>query len=144
MPKYQVGESPTAYAKPARPQMRRPEDVFELCRAMTSYKQEVFQVLLLDARHRLLRWVTVSKGTIDAALVHPRDVFRTAIRQNAAAVILVHNHPSGDPGPSRDDEELTQRLAKSGHILGVEILDHVIVAKHGCLSLREHGTFRCD
>jgi len=84
----------------------------------------------------------VSKGTLNASLVHPRDVFRAAIRLNAAAVILAHNHPSGVPEPSTDDEELTVRLYKAGDLLGVKVLDHVIVAKNGCVSLREHGTFR--
>jgi len=101
----------------------------------------VFRALLLTARHRLFRKVTVSKGTLSSSLVHPRDVFRTAIRLNAGAIILVHNHPSGDPEPSPDDEELTVRLHKAGHLLGIEILDHIIVAKNGCVSLREHGTF---
>jgi DNA repair protein RadC len=81
----------------------------------------------------------VSKGTLDAALVHPRDVFREAIRRNAAAVVLVHNHPSGDPEPSRDDLELTRRLHRAGALVGIEVLDHVIVAKGGYVSLRERG-----
>jgi len=109
---------------------------------MAGYKQEVFRALLLTARHRVFRKVTVSKGTLASSLVHPRDVFRDAIRLNAGAVILAHNHPSGDPEPSTDDVELTLRLYKAGHLLGVEVLDHIIVASHGCLSLREHGSFR--
>jgi len=108
---------------------------------MTEYKQEVFRVLLLTAQHDVFRKLTVSKGTINAALVHPRDVFRDAIRLNAAAIIVVHNHPSGVPEPSREDEELTERLHRSGQLLGVEVLDHIIVAKGGCVSLREAGAF---
>lgn len=141
MPRYQVRESPPAYKRTDQPMIRNPEDVFRLCRPMANYKQEVFRVLLLTTRHHVFRKLTVSKGTLNASLVHPRDVFRAAIRLNAAAVILAHNHPSGVPEPSTDDEELTVRLYKAGDLLGVKVLDHVIVAKNGCVSLREHGTF---
>jgi DNA repair protein RadC len=139
VPRYQVSETPATYEKPVRPQMLRPEDVFALCRPMVRYRQEVFRALLLDARHRLIRKVTVSKGTLDASLVHPRDVFREAIRTNAGAIVLVHNHPSGDPEPSSDDRELTDRLIRAGEILGIKILDHVIVAKGGYVSFCERG-----
>jgi len=139
MPRYQVSEKPAAYKKPDNPQVQRPEDIYAICGAMTRRRQEVFRVLLLDARHRVLRKVTASIGTIDSALVHPRDVFREAIRRNAAAVVLVHNHPSGDPKPSRDDIELTKRLARAGEILGICVLDHVIVAAGEYVSLRERG-----
>jgi len=141
MPRYEVRESPPSYKKPDQPQIRRPEDAFELCRPMAGHKQGVFRALLLTARHRVFRMITVSKGTLASSLVHPRDVFRAAIRLNADAIIVAHNHPSGDPAPPADDEELTVRLYKAGQILGVEILDHIIVAKHGFVSLREHGTF---
>ena len=141
MPEYQVREAPAKYSEPETPQIVRPEDVFRLCQPMASYKQEVFRTLLLTARHHVFRKITVSKGTLSASLVHPRDVFRDAIRLNAAAVILVHNHPSGVPEPSREDIELTNRLADSGHLLGVEVIDHIIVAKGGCVSLRAIGVF---
>ena len=100
---------------------------------------ERFLVVLLDGRHRVMREVVVSQGTLTASLVHPREVFRPALREAAAAVILVHNHPSGDPAPSREDREITQRLARAGEILGVRVLDHVIVAEQGFCSLREAG-----
>ena len=80
-----------------------------------------------------------SQGTLTASLVHPREVFRLALREAAAAVILVHNHPSGDPTPSREDREVTERLVQVGEILGVPVLDHVIVAERGYVSLREDG-----
>jgi len=142
VPRYQVREAPPAYKRPCQPLIRNPEDAFELCRPMAGYKQEVFRALLLTARHRVFRKVTVSKGTLASSLVHPRDVFRAAIRLNAGAVIVVHNHPSGDPEPSSDDIELTDRLSKCGELLGVAVLDHIIVAKGGCVSLRETGAFR--
>jgi DNA repair protein RadC len=100
---------------------------------------ERFVVVLLDGRHRVLRDVTVSQGTLTASLVHPREVLRPAIRESAAAVILVHNHPSGDPTPSREDRLVTRRLARAGALLGVEVVDHVVVAERGYVSLRETG-----
>ncbi len=96
-------------------------------------------VVLLDARHRVLRWEVISQGTLTASLVHPREVFRPALRAAAAALVLVHNHPSGDPTPSREDHEVTSRLVRAGEILGVRVVDHVIVAERGFCSLREEG-----
>ena len=81
----------------------------------------------------------VSVGTLDAAIVHPREVFRPAVAESAAAVILVHNHPSGDPTPSDEDRLVTRRLATTGTVIGVELLDHVIVGKGGSVSLRDAG-----
>ena len=96
-------------------------------------------MILLDARHRVLRSEVVSQGTLTASLVHPREVFRPALRDSAAALVLVHNHPSGDPTPSAEDREVTTRLAKAGEILGIRVLDHVVVAERGFRSLREQG-----
>jgi len=96
-------------------------------------------VILLDARHRVLRSEVISQGTLTASLVHPREVFRPALRDAAAALVLVHNHPSGDPTPSAEDREVTARLASAGEILGVRILDHIVVAERGFCSLREQG-----
>lgn len=100
-------------------------------------KRESFQVLLLDARHRLLSLRMVSLGTLTASLVHPREVFRPAIREAAAAVVVLHNHPSGDPRPSAEDREVTRRLLAAGELLGIQLLDHVIVAEGGYFSFRE-------
>jgi DNA repair protein RadC len=102
---------------------------------------ERFLVLLLDGRHRVIRPVLTSQGTLTASLVHPREVFAPALREPAAAVVLVHNHPSGDPTPSREDREVTARLAAAGELLGIPVLDHVVVAEHGYVSLREDGSF---
>lgn len=117
-----------------------PEDVFRHFHArLRDAPHERFLVLLLDGRHRVVREVVTSQGTLTASLVHPREVFRPALREAAAALILVHNHPSGDPAPSREDREVTVRLARAGEILGVPVLDHVIVAERGWASLREQG-----
>jgi len=98
---------------------------------MTRYRQEHFRALLLNTKNGLLRKVTISKGSLNASLVHPRDIFYAAIKANAASIILVHNHPSGDPEPSREDLEFTRRIVKCGEMLGISILDHIIVGKDG-------------
>ncbi len=100
-------------------------------------QRESFHVLLLDGRHRLIGLEAVSVGTLTASLVHPREVFREAIRRAAAAMLLVHNHPSGDPGPSLEDRDVTRRLQAAGELLGIRVLDHVIVAEEGYYSFRE-------
>lgn len=102
-------------------------------------ERESFHVLCLDGRHRLVREEEVSVGTLTASLVHPREVFRGAIRASAAAIVLVHNHPSGDPSPSAEDRSVTERLAEAGRVLGIEVLDHVVVARGGHFSFREAG-----
>lgn len=101
--------------------------------------RESFHVLLLDGRNRLVADREVSVGTLTASLVHPREVFRDAIRCGCAALILVHNHPSGDPAPSAEDREVTDRLERAGRLLGIRVVDHVIVADGGHFSFREAG-----
>ncbi|MBK7877816.1 MAG: DNA repair protein RadC [Planctomycetes bacterium] len=103
---------------------------------------EVFTVLLLNGKHRVVGMAEVSRGTLTTALVHPREVFGPALRMSSAAVIVVHNHPSGDPEPSVDDVEVTRRLIEVGRMLGVPLLDHVIVGESGRFtSLRERLEF---
>jgi DNA repair protein RadC len=120
--------------------LRSPQDVFRHFGArLRRVQQERFVVVFLDGRHRVLGEEMVSQGTLTASLVHPREVFRPALRASAAAVILVHNHPSGDPTPSAEDRVVTDRLARAGEILGVRVLDHVVVAERGYVSLREEG-----
>jgi DNA repair protein RadC len=120
--------------------VRGPADVFRHFHArLRGIRQERFLVLLLDGRHRLLREVVVSQGTLTASLVHPREVFRPALREAAAAIVLVHNHPSGDPTPSTEDREITGRLADAGELVGIPVLDHVVVAERGWSSLCELG-----
>jgi DNA repair protein RadC len=99
--------------------------------------QEEFHLVTLDTKHKPIGTHQVTVGTLDAALVHPREVFRPAIRHSAAAVLLVHNHPSGDPKPSREDQLVTQQLTEAGKLLGIQVLDHIVVARNGCVSVRE-------
>ncbi|MEW6325738.1 MAG: DNA repair protein RadC [Nitrospirota bacterium] len=101
-------------------------------------KQESFWVVLLDNKHRILRDLAVSSGSLTTSLVHPREAFVTAVRDSAAAVIFVHNHPSGDPAPSAEDRQLTQRLAACGQLLGIPVLDHVIIGRAAYYSFADH------
>jgi DNA repair protein RadC len=100
---------------------------------------EQFGVLLLDTKHRVLRATVLSIGTLDTTLVHPREVFREAASAGAAALILFHNHPSGDPDPSLDDIKLTARLAAAGVVMGIDVIDHVILGDVRYYSFRENG-----
>ncbi len=102
-------------------------------------KRERFYLVLLDRKNRVLREALVSEGTLTEAVVHPREAFAAAIVEGAAAVLAVHNHPSGDPSPSPEDIRLTERLRACGTLLGIPLLDHVIVGADGFVSLRERG-----
>jgi len=104
---------------------------------LREWRRESFHVVLLDGRHRVLAVEVVSLGTLTASLVHPREVFREAIRRVAAAMLLVHNHPSGDPSPSQEDRDVTRRLEAAGELLGIRVIDHVIIAEQGYFSFRE-------
>lgn len=101
--------------------------------------REHFKVVLLNTRNQILNIITVSVGSLDTALGHPREVFKEAIRRSSAGIILVHNHPSGDPTPSVDDVKITGRLMEAGKILGIDVLDHIILGDNKFLSMREKG-----
>lgn len=100
---------------------------------------EVFAVLCLTTKHSVIAYCEVSRGTLDSTLVHPREVFKPALLANAGAIIVAHNHPSGDPSPSPDDITLTTRLTAAGETLGVPVLDHIIVGEGRYFSFRESG-----
>lgn len=101
-------------------------------------KREVFIVLLLDSKNRLLREERISEGSLTASIVHPREVFQAAIRESAASILALHNHPSGDPSPSREDFDVTRRLKAVGELVGIGLLDHVILGEGRFISFREH------
>jgi DNA repair protein RadC len=112
--------------------IRGPADVYRrLGPRLRDLPQEEFHALLLNTRHRVIREVAVTRGILDASLIHPREVFRVAVMEGAAGVILVHNHPSGDPTPSAEDRAVTRQLAEAGRALGIPVLDHVVVGD-GC------------
>lgn len=116
-----------------------PKDVWENLKDVRDNKREHFVVFYLDARNQEIRREIISVGTLNANLVHPREVFEPAIRSSAAQIIVAHNHPSGDIKPSDEDIEVTGRLREAGRILGIEIIDHVIVSRNSFLSLKCEG-----
>ena len=143
-------ESCDAYVAVTRPRIREPESVYRLMRplidgATSGNSQEAFYAILLDTKSKVICTPCLtSLGLLDSAPVHPREVFREAVRQNAASVVLAHNHPSGDPTPSKGDIDITRRLIEAGRILGISIVDHVIVGRPspetpGFVSLRENN-----
>jgi DNA repair protein RadC len=116
------------------------QDVAEYYRPrMRDLKKEVFKCVLLDTKNKVIRDEEVSVGSLSASIVHPRDTFKAAIRESAAAVIFVHNHPSGDTRPSQEDILLTKRLVQAGDLLGIQVLDHIIMGDGTHFSFRDHG-----
>ena len=117
-----------------------PKEVFSHLQALLAdYEHEVFALLLLDNRHRVIVFHELFRGTLDGANVYPREVVKTALEHNAAATVLVHNHPSGDPEPSQADLILTHKLQEALNLVGVRTLDHIVVGHEGCVSLAEQG-----
>lgn len=106
---------------------------------LCDYRKELFLALLLDSKNRLIKEVQISEGSLNASIVHPREVFAPALRASAAAMLFIHNHPSGDPDPSREDLEITRRLQQAGEIMGVRVLDHIIIGNGTYVSLADRG-----
>ncbi|WP_448523028.1 RadC family protein [Pseudothermotoga sp.] len=129
------------YAELSKPRtvLNSPSAIFEFCHEMRFYEKEIARVLLLDSKLSLITYSDVTMGTNNQTLLHPRDVFRLAVRANANALILVHNHPSGDPSPSKDDERVTLSIDEAGKILGIRLVDHVIIGKDSYYSFRAAG-----
>ena len=117
--------------------VKSPEDVVKTARnLLKGKKKEHFVVICLDTRNHLIKTSTVSIGSLDCSIVHPREVFKDAISSSAASVIFIHNHPSGDPTPSEDDIKMTKRLIEAGEIIGIEVLDHIIICDSEHLSMK--------
>jgi DNA repair protein RadC len=122
--------------------VRSAADVYERYRYLLADSPvEVFLVVLLDVKHRLSQDACVSVGILNGSLIHPREVFAIAVAKRAASIVLVHNHPSGDPSPSAEDREVTQRLRSAGEIVGIPVLDHVIIGRCSFYSFREEGNW---
>lgn len=120
--------------------IRSPEDVSDLLMDRMRYlDREHFIVLFLDTKNNVLAQETVSMGSLNASIVHPREVFRSAVKKSVASIIAVHNHPSGDPKPSQEDIEVTERLKAAGQLLGIPLLDHVIIGDRCYVSLKQKG-----
>ena len=119
------------------------DEAMKYCRAQFARlahdgKQEEFHVVCLDTKNQVIQPHQITVGTLDASLVHPREVFRVAIKDAASSIILFHNHPSGDPTPSREDLQVTSRLEEAGKTVGINVLDHIILGRHGATSIREY------
>jgi DNA repair protein RadC len=137
----ELGRRTVVQAARPRVQMTSPRSVAEyLMPQYGNRRVEQFGVLLLDTKHRVLRSTVLSVGTLDASIVHPREIFREAVAGGAASLVLFHNHPSGDPEPSREDTRLTERLVAAGTLMGIEVLDHVILGEARYFSYREKGS----
>ncbi|MGZ4111273.1 MAG: RadC family protein [Tumebacillaceae bacterium] len=123
-----------------RPQFLTPTDAAAYMMDRLRFeRREHFIVLHLDSKNRLIGEEIVSIGTLDASIVHPREIFKTALKRSAASIICLHNHPSGDPTPSFEDVEVTGRLVEAGQLLGVEVLDHIVIGENCFLSMKEKG-----
>lgn len=130
--------------EPGTTPIRTPEDAWHACEDLQDLAQETFHILALNTKNRLVLRHMVSVGIVDAALVHAREVFRPAIQAGASALILVHNHPSGDPTPSAEDISITKKMIEAGKIIDIAVVDHIIIGTEseqhaGFLSMREAG-----
>jgi DNA repair protein RadC len=135
-----LGRRAARESLPVRVQVASARDVYERMRlAMRDLPQEEFHVLLLNRQNEVLREVVVTRGTLDRSDIHARDVFRPALAESAACVVVVHNHPGGRPSPSPQDRELTRELCVAGRLVGIPVHDHVIVGEHGYYSFSEAG-----
>lgn len=136
----EIGRRVASSGPEARPVVRTPDEAAGLVmETMRHLDREHFRVLLLNTKNQVLGVETVSVGTLDSSSVHPRELFKSAIRKSAAAVILVHNHPSGDPAPSQADIDLTRRLVEAGSILGISVLDHIVIGDNKYTSFKACG-----
>lgn len=137
----EVSRRASVWRTDTRPVVSTPEDVLAICwPQLRGTDREHFWALALSTRNHLIRTIEVSVGSLNASIVHPRELFKEAVKVSAASVVVVHNHPSGDPTPSGADIQLTRRLVKAGDVLGIEVLDHVIIGDGGeHSSLRELG-----
>ncbi|HOB43939.1 MAG TPA: DNA repair protein RadC [Bacillota bacterium] len=119
-----------------------PDQVYKAITMLTNAEeeaQEVFGILVLNIKNKIVAVHEISRGILNSSMTHPREVFKPAILHNAAAIVCFHNHPSGDPEPSKDDILITHRLVEAGKIMGIEVFDHIIVGDNGYVSLKERG-----
>ncbi len=136
----ELGRRLAGFTGEAKPVIRSPEDVKALFMGdFTGLDKEHFRAVLLNTKNHVLKTVEISVGSLDSSLVHPRECFRPAVAASAASIILLHNHPSGDPEPSADDIAITKRLKEAGKNLGIEVLDHIIFGQGTHVSLKERG-----
>ena len=136
----ELGKRAATLPRKEKPAIGGPQDIVQLfMEKMRYYKKEYFKTLLLDTKGRVIEETEISVGDLNSAPVHPREVFMQAVRRSAAAVVLLHNHPSGDPTPSPEDLEITARLVESAHILGINVVDHIVIGDGVYVSMKSEG-----
>lgn len=137
---FEIARRLESFKEVEKPRVSSPEDVYRLIYPrVREQKKEMFIELCLDTKNRIIREDTISVGSLNANVVHPREVFKLALAVSAASIIVVHNHPSGDPTPSREDIEITKKIAQTGDIMGITVLDHVIIGDGRHFSMKEAG-----
>ncbi|MUK86972.1 DNA repair protein RadC [Ornithinibacillus sp. L9] len=136
----EIGKRMNEYKPLERYVIRSPEDGADyIMEELRSLKQEHFVVLFLNTKNQIIHRQTIFIGSLNASIVHPREVFREAVKRSAASIIVAHNHPSGDPTPSQEDIHVTRRLVESGKMIGIELLDHLVIGDRKFVSLKEKG-----
>ena len=137
---FELGRRLAAFKEVKKPIIRKAKDIAKLFVPELSFlKKEHFKAVYLNSRKRIIREETIFIGSLNESVVHPREIFQIALDENAAALILLHNHPSNDPAPSNFDIKITKELIKAGNILGIEVLDHIIIGGNRYASLKEKG-----
>jgi len=137
---FEIARRLESFNEVPKPKISSPEDVYrQLYPRMREKKKEMFIELCLDTKNQIIKEETISMGSLNANIVHPREVFKTALSESAAHIIVAHNHPSGDPTPSREDIEITKKLVETGKIIGIDLLDHVIIGDGRHFSMKEAG-----
>lgn len=136
----ELGRRLASSFRPTTLALNSPQEVAGfLMEEMRYYRKEYFKIILLNTKNQIISLEDISMGSLNSSIVHPREIFNVSIKKSAAAIILVHNHPSGDPHPSREDREVTARLVDAGKILGISVLDHIIVGEENYFSFKEKG-----
>jgi len=137
---FEIARRLETFSEETKQKINSPEDVYRrIYPRMREQKKEMFIELCLDTKNQIIKEETISIGSLNANIVHPREVFKMALAESAAHIIVVHNHPSGDPTPSREDIEITKKLAETGKIMGIDVLDHVIIGDGRHFSMKEAG-----
>ncbi len=138
----EIGKRMSSQYGAKKKQFRSSEDVVNhYIPLMRSIKKEIFKIILLDSKNKILKDIIISQGSLTSSLVHPREVLNPAIKESAASIILIHNHPSGDPTPSQDDIEITQRLKQACDIVGIKVLDHIVIGEKSHFSFVDQKMF---
>lgn len=140
MAAFELGKRLSAFTGNERPQISAPRDAAHILMPQLRYlNTETLHVLSLDAKNYVTKQRRIFEGSLDVSIVHPREVFKFALEESAAAIIIVHNHPSGDPTPSKDDVEITKQLVEAGKIMDIPVLDHIVIGDGKYVSLREQA-----